>query len=371
MADMFEYLKWRGDISFDQMGINDVDALILATIAYVEFDGLVADDLRTKAPLSIVVKTLLAMPDAQSRVRVPQDLDLLRAVAETDRFDRVGITYYRSVFIPEEETQFAAMTFLLEDGSSILTFRGTDNTLVGWKEDFNMAFQDSIPAQRLACEYVRQYADAYDGSLYLCGHSKGGNLSVYAATKSNMHIQARICAVYNFDGPGFMDAMMQDPGYQRCINKIKTFLPQSSVFGMMLEHEEPFAVIRSKSVGILQHEPYSWEVMGKSFVLVDNLTAESRYLDKVLTMWLAGLSVKERNEFIDAIFDLFMLNDAKRPLDIIRPQHLHALIKTIQMDDERRNLIGSGIRSLLESVRQAHDETNDDALQLNDRVFQQ
>ena len=356
MADMFEYLKWRGDIPFSQLGINDVDALLLSALAYIQYDGIISDEVHFAAPMRTVAKLLLAMPDADKRCPVPSDLELLKAAAETERFGKMGITFYQDTFIPEKETQFAAITFLADDGSAILSFRGTDNTLVGWKEDFNMTFQEQVPAQVLAQSYVQTLAASFSGPLYLTGHSKGGNLAVFAGAKCDEAVQQRIIRVYNHDGPGFTENMMTDPGYLRIVPKVRTLVPQSSVFGMLLQREEDYSVIRSRSVGLLQHDPYSWELMGKDFLPAEELTADSRFLDRTFKTWLAGLTAEERNQFFDSVFDLLMQENASRPVDVLRPQNMLALFKTMQTDEQRRNLISSVLLELVESAKASRAE---------------
>lgn len=357
MADMFDYLLWRGDILFSQMGVNHVDALVFSTLAYVHYDDVVPGEFGSFITLRDAAQALLSLPDADSRCRVPNDLTLLKAAAQTERFGRVGMTHYRSIFDPNADTQFAAVVFLLEDGTTFLSFRGTDNTLVGWKEDFNMAFQDTVPAQRLALDFVRTFAFVSQAPIFLGGHSKGGNLAVYAGAKCPPDIQSRIQRVYNHDGPGFSEAMMTDPGYLAIVPKIHTFVPQSSVFGMLLEHEEPFTIIRSSHIGLLQHDPYTWEVLGGNFILMEELTADSRFLDRTFKTWLAGMTNEERGDFFDAVFDLLMLENASRPLDVLRPQNIKALFQTLHMDEERRSIITNVLQELVQAAFQPPAQT--------------
>lgn len=350
MADMFNYLKWRGDILFTQLPPNNADALIFSTLAYVRFDGVVPEQMNSSVTLAEAAEVMLSLPDQDKRARVGNDLALLKAAAETDRYRQVLLTHYQNVFIPEEDTQFCAVTFLLPDGTAFLSFRGTDSTLVGWKEDFNMTFQDSVPAQRLAKEYTELFAFASGVPIRLGGHSKGGNLAVYAAAKADSATQDKILEVFNHDGPGFTEPMASDPGYLAMVPRIRTFLPQSSVFGMLLERREPVTIIRSNQVGLLQHDPYSWEIMGKDFVGMEALTPDSRFLDRTFTTWLAGMSREERNAFFDTLFDLLMVGDTSRPRDIMRPQNLRAYFKTLKGDETMRRTIVSELISLADSA---------------------
>ena len=212
MANVFDYLQWRGDLSFTQDPPNAVDALIFSGLSYIPYVGRALNSPEVPITLRDAAEDFFADEDCESRVRSKNDPELLRAAACTRRFGGCRVVLYRDVLIPERETQFAAVTFLLPDDSVVLAFRGTDSTLVGWKEDFNMTFQQTIPAQLLAQSYVREVAAEYGGKLRLCGHSKGGNLAVFAAARSSPMLQKRIAEVYNNDGPGFTDYLMGDPG---------------------------------------------------------------------------------------------------------------------------------------------------------------
>lgn len=351
MADMFDYLKWRGDLTFRQDPVNEVDALVFSGLAYIrcgEGEKLLNGDGQT---LSKIAATVLAMPDCEDRVLLKNDLELLRAAAETVRFGNTKLCLYRDLFVPEQETQFAAMTFLLDDGSAFLAFRGTDHTLVGWKEDFNMTFQQTIPAQRLALQYTRQAALELSGPLYLGGHSKGGNLAVFAAARSSPMIQERIVRVYNNDGPGFTQYLMGDPGYLAMVPKIRTFIPQSSVIGMLLEHEEPYTVIRSKTIGLLQHDLYSWEVMGKSFIPVQEITDSSQFIDTTIKTWFAEMTNQERNQLVDVMFTLLGTGGVDNAIEIFHPRNIRNYLRTLSSDANMRRVLSTEFQSLLEAAR--------------------
>lgn len=358
MADMFDYLAWRGDLSFSQVPPGPADALIFSALSYIDLGGIVPATPHGWVRLEQAALEFLADPLAHQKVRVDQDMELLAAAAATARFRSVGVSNYQDIFIPEEDTQFSAVTFYLDDGSAFLAFRGTDNTLVGWKEDFNMTFLESIPAQRLARKYTADFAAASRAPLYLGGHSKGGNLAIYAAAMSESAVQRRICQVYNHDGPGFMAHILKDPGYLAIVPKIRTYVPQSSVFGLLLDREEPHTVIRSRQLGLMQHDPYTWEVMGAGFVTVEGLTADSRFLDKTFKTWLAGMDAEERNAFFDSVFELLMVDDTSRPRDILRPQNLRSYIQNLKSDDNVRGIIASELASLLRSAWAGVKRTN-------------
>ena len=351
MADMFDYLTWRGDIPFSQVPLGAVDSLIFTTLSYIEFNGIAPETPYQWVTLEEAASKLLQDPLAPKKVRVEKDLELLAVAASCPRFKKVGLCFYRDIFIPEEDTQFAAMTFYLDDGSAFLAFRGTDKTLVGWREDFNMTFLESIPAQRQAKQYVLEFSAASQAPMYLGGHSKGGNLAIYAAAKVPAAIQNQIVRVYNHDGPGFTEKILTEPGYRSIVPKIHTYVPQSSVFGMLLEREEPHTIIRSRAIGLLQHDPYTWEVMGGGFIQEEEFTADSRFLDRTFKTWLAGMTTEERYAFFDTLFDLLMTENASRPLDIFKPQNLKAYFQSLTTDPGARKIIGSEIENLIQSAK--------------------
>lgn len=298
MASILDYIQWRGDLRFAQDPFNPVDAVIFCELSYISFGGRALLEPNAALTLQEAAEDFFNEGAGENRVRVDTDLELLRITAQSVRFGQSKLYLYRQCFIPEQETQFAAMTFLLDDGSLLIVFRGTDGTLVGWKEDFNMTFQQSIPAQRLALQYVREVALERSEQIRLGGHSKGGNLAVFSAARSSPMIQQRILEIYNNDGPGFTKYMMGDPGYLAVVDRIHTFIPQSSVIGMLLEHEEPYTVVHSKAVSLWQHDLYSWELMGNKLITMDSITQDSVFLDATIKNWFASMTNHERNQLV-------------------------------------------------------------------------
>ena len=351
MADLFDYLRWRGDLSFSQVPPGPVDALIFSALSYLSFGGSVTE--RPDIPITLreASEEFFKESDKESRCRVKTDLSLLMSASETRRFGNTMLLQYRDILIPEEDTQFAAITFLLENDSAFLTFRGTDYSLTGWKEDFNMSFQESVPAQRLAAAYTQEIACRYPMPLYLGGHSKGGNLAVFAAAKSDPVIRERIQAVYNHDGPGFTDFVLKDPAYLELIPRIRTIIPQSSVIGMLLEHEEPYTVIKSKQIGLLQHDFYSWLLEGPQFVPMEEVSENSKFLDMTIKAWLAGMTQAERNEIVDTVFDLLNLGEVNSVFDLLQPKNIQTYLKTLAADGKLRKILSEEFTNLIEAAR--------------------
>ena len=353
MANIMDYIRWRGDLTFAQAPLNGVDGLIFSALAYIRYAGQAESEPRVPLTLAQAGEDLFAREDYETRSRVKNDLVLLRIAMESVRFGQSRLCMYRDEFRPEQETQFAAMTFQLDDGSLFLAFRGTDSTLVGWKEDFNMTFQQTIPAQRLAVQYAREVAQEYEAPMRLGGHSKGGNLAVFAAARSSPAIQSRILQVFNNDGPGFTKYLMGDPGYLTMVPKIRTFIPQSSVIGMLLGHEEPYTVIRSKTIGLLQHDPYSWEVMGNAFVAGEEVTETSQFVDATLKTRFADMTNQERNQLVDVMYTLLNSGEVDRPADILQPKNLHVYLKALSENEKLRKYLSMEFLGFVDAARKA------------------
>ena len=360
MANMFDYITWRGDLTFAQDPPNEVDALIFSTLSYIHFGGPVQDRPMYPILLRDAAAYFFTMDDRRSRVRVENDMHLLELAANAPRFQQTKLVMYRDTLIPEEDTQFAAMTFLLDDGTAFLAFRGTDLTLVGWKEDFNMSFQDTVPSQLLAQQYVHDFCVQYDMPMRICGHSKGGNLAVFAAARSSPQVQKRIIQVYNNDGPGFNHYLMGDPGYLAMVPKITTLVPQSSIIGMLLEHEEPYTVLKSRSVSVWQHDPYTWEVLGRRFVPMEGTTENSRFLDATIKQWLASMTNQERSQLVDVLFSLLGSGGVETTPDMFHPKNTLNYLKTLSGDDNMRKVLSQEFMGLLSAARKVKNQMDAD-----------
>lgn len=331
VGNLLDYLAWRGDLTFEQVPFCPVDALALSALSYIHFDGLVPAGLDRPVPLAQAAEHYLALPPGRrGRFRCDTDLELLRALKRAPRFSGMGLCRSADRFVPKEETQFAALTVLPGDGSAFLAFRGTDGTLVGWKEDFNLSFLDLVPAQLEAAEYVRDLAEHFSGLLRLGGHSKGGNLAVTGAALCPMKHRDRVEAVYSFDSPGFNPYLLARPGYQELRTRIRSFVPKSSVVGLLLAHEEPHTVVDSDQQGLFQHDLYSWQVLGGDFVRLEEVSAGSKLIDRTLKNWLAELTPQQRETVADTLYELLSSGDAKMVKEALEPANLAAALRAVK-----------------------------------------
>lgn len=301
MSNIIEYAE-RTLHTFSQRPFSEVDSLVLSELSYIHLDAVFA---HTADP---EIRDFLRAEAFEDLFRGVRDeagnRRLLTALAASPRFRNVRTGSFSEKTSRQREEQFAAVTFYPEDRTACIVFRGTDSTLVGWKEDFNMAFLPRVPAQEDAAAYVNQIGAAFSGRLILCGHSKGGNLAIYAAAMCAPEIQARIDTVYAHDSPGFSRAVLDSEGYRRVQPHIRKTIPQSSMIGMLLESHGDYTVVESRQIGIMQHDPFSWVVENGVFRTLEKITAGAEFMNDTLDDWITGMSIAERERFVDALYEI-------------------------------------------------------------------
>ncbi len=355
MANLFDYLKWRGDLSLEQTSINDIDSLVLSRLSYLPFDGIVPDTFSSGVTVAEAAAGLLQRDDVEDEVIMKMDLPFLKEVANSRRFSGMDLCGYTNQVDPNAEKQFAALAIKMTPQSFYIAYRGTDLSLAGWKEDFNMSFCTPVPAQVDAVRYLNDAARALPGQFYVGGHSKGGNLAVYASAFCRPEVQDRLVFVHNHDGPGFDSCVLESGGYRRIAERIKTFIPQSSVVGMLLQHEEDYYVIRSTQIGLMQHDLFSWEVQRDEFVYLDEVTDHSKFLDRTLKTWLTQLNPEQREQFVDALFSILEETNASSLKELTLNWHKNAriVLKSLhEMDDDMRHNLSQALGLLFEAAKQ-------------------
>lgn len=309
-ANVFDYIEWRGDLSFQQSPFNEIDALILSIFAYLDFSCLKEKITFFRDAVSLIND----LPDKQKfngpGIIMQDVVALANAAANTERYKKVGVFKFSEITDEKLEIQFAAVTFLMSDTTAFISFRGTDNTLVGWKEDFNMCFIDGIPSQLEAAKYAIAIAQEISMNLRLGGHSKGGNLAVWAGAHLPEEYQQRVIDIYSNDAPGFYEDFLTTTCYIAIREKIHSFVPESSIVGVLMAHDV-YTIIRSSTSSILQHNPFSWLVSGKHFVYDDSRTISGKQFEKIINAWLKAMSIDEREELIENIYEIVTSSNAK------------------------------------------------------------
>jgi len=360
MANLIDYLDWRGDLAFGQSPFNEVDNVILAQLSYVNMDGIVPlKESGGEVALAEAARRYFEQHD-EERIRsfgyMQRNAALLfKKCAATARFADVRLSRYENQIDWDLAKQFAALHFRLPDGTVYVAFRGTDDTIIGWKENFHMSFQDVIPAQLEAVRYLEETAGNLHAPLRLGGHSKGGNLAVYAAVMCDPSIQNRIVEVYNNDGPGFASHILEHEAYRRMRGKIRTIVPRLSVVGMLLEHEEPQVVVRSSQMFLLQHDPLSWEVLGSRFVRAEQVAKESRMIEAAIRSWLQQLSPAERKQFVDNLFAIFEKANIRSVHDLTRAKwrNVIQMVRMLNQSEEHKVVLARSLKVLFQEGRRA------------------
>ncbi len=368
MANLFDYLEWRGDITFDNSPVNEVDCLMFSWVSYVDFKNIVPEEFAhgitlKKASKLFLEKFNLEKILAESLSFTRTSGLALKKCAVSDRFSKVKLIGYRNVIDYTNDSQFSAVTVQIDPRTSVVVFRGTDDSIVGWKEDFNMCFMAQVPAQKKALEYLEEAAAKTKGDLYICGHSKGGNLAIYAACNAKTRVRNRIVKIYNYDGPGFGDETILGPSASEIFAKTESYTPNESIVGMLLNHVGNYTVIRSTQRNIMQHDAASWMVLGKHFVTADEVEEASKVFDETMKNWLKQMSKDERESVIDAIFKILSANEAKSTMDISADMFKSAtgmLKEYNNLSKESRNMLkkfaGIFIKEGTDSIIRRHKE---------------
>ena len=304
MGNIMDYISWRGDLSFEQAQFNEVDNLILACFSYVNLDGISAVTKQKGIGLKKLTKefmklhTMKELEADKSFIRLAPFM--MMEMAKSVRFGKCVVRNYVNDIVTEAEQQFAAMEIVLEDGTSYVSFRGTDDTIIGWKEDFNLS-TGVVPAQKRAIEYLQKISEHTDGMLRVGGHSKGGNLAIYGSVMCKS-AHEKILEIYSNDGPGFSREFQELSEMKEMMPKIIRIIPEYSIIGTLLEHEKEPVIVASSSKGLLQHDGFSWEVQGPALVRRDSLNKTALRFIEILHKWIDGMDTEQKRLLIEDLF---------------------------------------------------------------------
>ena len=304
MGNIMDYISWRGDLTFAQSPFNEVDNLILACFSYVNLDRIPAVTRQKGIELKKLVKefkklhTIKELEADKSFIRLAPFM--MFEMAESVRFGNCVIRNYVNEIVTEAEQQFSAVEIVLDDGTSYISFRGTDDTIIGWKEDFNLS-TGVVPAQERAVEYMQRISDKASGMLRVGGHSKGGNLAIYGSVMCKS-AHNKILEIYSNDGPGFSKEFQESPETAEMMLKIIRIIPEYSIIGTLLEHEKQPIIVASTSRGLLQHDGFSWEVQGPGLVRRDSLNKTALRFIEILHKWIDGMDMEQKRLLIEDLF---------------------------------------------------------------------
>ncbi len=338
---MLDYLEWRGDLEFTRDKLNEVDCLVFASLAYIDFDT-------AEFASTVIESSAETLEQVYAQVKNVKCygsmfLPLMAKCAVSQRFKDTKVMYYKSVIDIKEQTQFSAVTFVLPSGEVVVAFRGTDDSLVGWQEDFNMAV-GIIPAQKYARRYLCDIAEAIaDKPLYVVGHSKGGNLAVWASAHLYDVYHERLKEVYDFDGPGFYGDFTDSMEYQSIINKTTKYVVDASIIGMLLSSATPQEVIEStKHNSMIQHLTSTWVVTGTQLSRMRTRSNRGLNSQAIVEELIESLSFDERKQLTVMLGDIVESSNIKAFSELKSIEtipKIFDMIKNCAVSDDDKQLV--------------------------------
>ena len=311
--ELFDYLKWRNDVSLRAAPFNEIDNVVLSYLAYADFGELLQEEKR-RVSIETCFKRFCKKHDLanvrESKLFIERAPLVLEDMVCGARFRGTKVVHFREVFDKEKVQQFAALVFLLPDGTRYVSFRGTDLSITGWKEDFLMSFTAETEGAKEAVSYLNEVAACVEGDLILGGHSKGGNFAMFAAAFAEDAVKERILKVYNNDGPGFREEIVRSAAYRELLPKITNIVPQTSIIGRLLSNEAAHTVVKSTAAGIFQHDVTTWEVTKDKFVRTEP-DAFSDFVEKSLGTWLETMDDEARKSLVETVFSMIEMTEAE------------------------------------------------------------
>lgn len=319
MPTMIDYLTWRGDLSFKSDPFNEIDALILACLSYVQLDEAVPAPGQGSIRLEDAYMKYFALHSedkpSEEKIFIKYVPYIMELMAAAPRFKDLMLSDFVDKTDIDRGIQFAALRIDTGDGCSFISYRGTDDNIVGWKEDFYLSCR-TVPAEAEAVEYLNEVELGNFNGIRLGGHSKGGHLSVYAVCCADARVASRVKKIYDFDGPGYNEEILNSEEFRNIEKDIMRVLPEFSIIGRLLENRIPPIVIESTSMALLQHDPDNWQIVGKHFVTKEKLSPMSDLFDETLTHWIDSLSSEEKEAYIEDLFAVLEASGEARITDI-------------------------------------------------------
>ena len=353
MAHLIDYLEKVENLTFDQEPLNILDKVCINEIGYLTYEKwLTASDLKKSINLHDFAEGKELNPDYSFMV-TKERVELAEAIVRSRRFASLSLSNYRSVLDKEVEKQFAAMIFSLSElDYHQLVFRGTDDSVIGWKEDFQLTYSREIPAHRSAMTFLEDHLPNLSGRITVSGHSKGGNLALYSAVQSSTALREKIAELLLLDSPGLMKSLLEKPSYQELKARMTVIRPQDSVVGVMLYWDRPAQLVAAEGIGFAQHNALTWEVdlVANDFAYVDQPTELSQRLEETFQEWIETLPNQELKQVCDLVFDT-ILDSGIESLDDIGIQALPQIGQMLQgfgnLSDKQKNILQDGFNQLL------------------------
>lgn len=353
MAHLIDYLEKVKELTFDQEPLNILDKVCINEIGYLTYEKwLTPSDLQKNINLHDYAEGKELNPDYSFMV-TKERVELAEAMVRSKRFAGLHLSNYRSVLDKEVEKQFAAMIFSLSElDYHQLVFRGTDDSVIGWKEDFQLTYSREIPAHRSAMTFLEDHLPNLSGRITVSGHSKGGNLALYSAVQSSTALREKIAELLLLDSPGLMKSLLEKPSYQELKARMTVIRPQDSVVGVMLYWDRPAQLVAAEGIGFAQHNALTWEVdlAANDFAYEDQPTELSQRLEETFQEWIETLPKQQLKQVCDLVFDT-ILDSGIESLDDIGIQALPQIGQMLQefgnLSDKQKKVLQDGFNQLL------------------------
>jgi len=348
-----EYVRWRGDLTFEQSEINAVDVFLCTQLASPDYTKILPKGVHN-VTIDKAAKQYFNEHVGKKKTGILQSNYLLptfQAMSKSERFKNAVLCEYENILSLKDEEQFSAVTIKLIDDLLVVSYRGTDDTLVGWKEDCYLAASDEVPAQRDAVEYLERVASRHSGTIVTVGHSKGGNLAIYAAAKASKEIRDRILYAFSFDGPGFRDEFLASEGYQDIKDRTYTILSQNAIVGMLLKPAGERVVVHTDTEGPMAHDGFNWYVQGPRFQEEKSLSRFSKATERVINKTLAKLTDAEKKEFVDDLFEALESTGAVTLTELVENMNISqafAAMKMLRKSKPVRDFVSAVKKSIKE-----------------------
>lgn len=359
MKNMLDYIKEFGHVSFEERAFSEIDALVLTELEYLPLEKVVPSDengenfVTVKEIAEYMQEHKQELFDENPMMITQERHEVSQVIADAPRFQSLKFFGVVSEWDTDTTKQFAAVTVEVEPSVRLVVFRGTDETLIGWKEDFLMTYSPLVAAQTDAKEYLAKQASLWGGDLMVSGHSKGGNLAIYAAATQVEDVQLRIVDIFCFDSPGLYRSVLETKGYQNIVPLAMRYIPQDSLVGLMLESEVPYVIVKSNATGAMQHSAMTWEIEDGQFIKMEKLTKNSQLNDQTFKKWTESVSDEELELFWNVFFELLFSVGIDTVNDLYG-QFMHYVQEFLKaagnMDEEKRELL-TRIALLLVSTR--------------------
>ena len=359
MKNMLDYIKEFGHVSFEERAFSEIDALVLTELEYLPLEKVVPSDengenyVTVKEIAEYMKEHQKQLFDENPMMMTEERHEVSQIIADAPRFQALKFFGVVSIWDKDTTKQFAAITVEVEPDVRLVIFRGTDDTLIGWKEDFLMTYSPLVAAQTDAKEYLAKQASLFKGDLMVSGHSKGGNLALYAAANQEEDVQLRIVDIFCFDSPGLYRSVLETKGYQNIVPLAMRYIPQDSLVGLMLESEVPYVIVKSNATGAMQHSAMTWEIEDGQFIKMEKLTKNSLLNDQTFKKWTESVSDEELELFWNVFFELLFTVGIETVNDVYG-QFMHYVQEFLkaagEMDEEKRELL-TRVALLLVSTR--------------------